>query len=84
MRRAGAGSAGSGGGGAPEAHATTHKSGGTDAVKLDELAAPWVTAARKRSGPAVSKVRQRIDSDYKARRAELPAVAPATATGTAA
>lgn len=40
MRRAGAGSAGSGGGGAPEAHATTHKSGGTDAVKLDELAAP--------------------------------------------
>lgn len=39
MRRAGAGAAGSGGG-APEAHATTHKSGGTDAVKLDELAAP--------------------------------------------
>lgn len=41
MRRAGAGSAGNGGGGgAPEAHATTHKSGGDDAIKLDELAAP--------------------------------------------
>lgn len=26
--------------GAPQAHATTHKSGGSDAVKLDELAAP--------------------------------------------
>lgn len=29
-----------GGGLAPIAHATTHKSGGTDAIKLDELAAP--------------------------------------------
>lgn len=40
------------GGGVPDAHATSHKSGGTDAVKLDELAAPTDTTTLNVSSSA--------------------------------
>lgn len=50
-----------------------------DRTQLDALCLPWLTAAQKRGGAVVARLRAAMTAEYKARRAELPTAAAGAA-----